>query len=102
MFGTTILNSIKAAIMKYKDKGGNPEVLDMLSGAERGLVVLNNFVSKFSASDVETVLNSMPPQITAKFAPGELTAIATAIAELPTAIQKAEAVLTEWEDDLKQ
>lgn len=101
VFGLNILALVKAEILKYKDKTGRPEALDALDAVEKALVIINNFVSKLTPADVEAVLALLPAPVAAKFAPAELTAIATAIANLPTELQEIEAIVTKVETDLE-
>jgi hypothetical protein len=94
MFGIDLISMLKSDLLKYKDKAGNPIAVDALNGLEKGVVILNNFVAKLTPADVQAVLALLPPEVSAKFSPSELLAVANAIANLPTQLQGVEALIT--------
>jgi predicted chitinase len=102
MFGVNVMGMIKAEILKYKDKSGHPLAVDFLDDIEKCLVVIDGFVSKLTPADIEAILALLPASVVAKFAPGELSALAAAIAKLPAELKTAEAAITEAEVDLQE
>lgn len=101
VFGLNIMALIKAEVLKYKDKAGNPMAVDVLNDIEKSLIIVNTFVSKLTPADIEAILALLPASVAAKFAPGELSAVASAVASLPADIQEAEAALVKVETELE-
>jgi hypothetical protein len=102
MFGINILALVKAELLKYKDKKGNPLAFDVLDDLQKSLAVIDSFVSKLTLGDIQAILGMLPPSVTAKFPPGELATVATEIASLPVELKALEAELAAIEVDLKK
>lgn len=101
VFGLNIVAMVKAELLKYKDKAGNPIVIDALTDVEQGLVVVVNFVSKLTPADITSILALLPASVAAKFTATELSNLAEAIANLPTDFQAAETEIATIESELK-
>lgn len=101
VFGINLLAIIKAELLKYKDKSGNPLALDALDDIQKTLVVIDTFVSRLTPGDIQAILELLPPAVIAKFPPGELATIATEIASLPVEIKALESELAKIEVELK-
>jgi hypothetical protein len=99
-FSLNPVEILKTEVLKYKDKAGHPEVEDALAGVEKAVLIIDNFVSKLTPADVEEVLALLPAPVASKFAPGELTVLAAAIANLPAELKKIEAAITKLETEL--
>ena len=102
MLGINVWSLVKTELLKAKDKAGDPEVLDVLNALEHTLVVIEHAVSKVTAADVEEAFTYLPGNFRAKFTPAEVTALATAIANLPAELEEADKAVLQLETELKK
>ena len=93
MFGINILALVKAELLKYKDKSGNPLAVDVLDDLQKSLVIIDGFVSKLTPGDIQAISALLPQVVLNKFPAGELATIATEIASLPVELQALESEL---------
>lgn len=100
-FSLNPITFIKNEVMKYKNKAGTPVVIVGIEKVESGLNVIQKFVSRLNANDVQEILALLPTSVAAKFTPQELTAVSAAIANLPGELIEAESALKKLETELE-
>jgi hypothetical protein len=102
VFGINILGLVKAELLKFKDKSGNPLAIDVLDDLEKGLVIVDGFASRLTPADIQAVLDLLPVVVRAKFTPTELASIAALVANLPKELSNLETAVLEAVADLKE
>lgn len=96
-----IFGMIKSEILKYKDKSGKPIAIDMLDGLEKSCLVLDGFLSKLDANDVQEIINLLPARILGKYSSEEKAIVVEAIASIPKELKKIEAGILVAEQELE-
>lgn len=92
---------IKSEILKYKDKAGKPKAIGAIENVESKLLLIKQFLSRLDVQDVKDIFALLPASVKVKFPIDELDVIATAIADLPDDIDKAEIELKLLETELE-
>lgn len=99
-FSLNPISLLKSEVLKYKDKQGKPLVLDALGKVESFLLVVDRFVSKLNADDIQKILALLPASVLAKYSGGELSAFSSAVEALPGALKAAEAEVISLEKEI--